>query len=291
MKFHSHTTKVLFFKILTVIFIITSCDNNDDFKTTSSGLKYKIHRQSDGSKAQVGELLDLELVCTDEKDSVVFDSRKVKSTIKLNLSEPTFVGGMEEGFAMLSEGDSATFIIPADSFYEKTSLEPLPESIRRGSMLTFNVRVEKIQTRDEYEKNLKSDNERRKANEETELKNYFEKNNLVMKPTNTGLFFISKNTGNGKAASAGKTVSVHYRGKFLDGKEFDSSFERGEPLEFPLGEGRVIPGWEEGISMMKEGGKATLVIPSHLAYGERGYGSLIPSYTPLVFDVELISVK
>ncbi|MGI8893660.1 MAG: FKBP-type peptidyl-prolyl cis-trans isomerase, partial [Bacteroidia bacterium] len=138
MKFHSHTTKVLFFKILTVIFIITSCDNNDDFKTTSSGLKYKIHRQSDGSKAQVGELLDLELVCTDEKDSVVFDSRKVKSTIKLNLSEPTFVGGMEEGFAMLSEGDSATFIIPADSFYEKTSLEPLPESIRRGSMLTFN---------------------------------------------------------------------------------------------------------------------------------------------------------
>ncbi len=235
--------------------------------------------------------MDLELVCTDEKDSVVFDSRKVKSTIKLNLSEPTFVGGMEEGFAMLSEGDSATFIIPADSFYEKTSLEPLPESIRRGSMLTFNVRVEKIQTRDEYEKNLKSDNERRKANEETELKNYFEKNNLAMKPTNTGLFFISKNSGNGKAANAGKTVSVHYRGKFLDGKEFDSSFERGEPLEFPLGEGRVIPGWEEGISMMKEGGKATLVIPSHLAYGERGYGSLIPSYTPLVFDVELISVK
>lgn len=277
--------------ITLLIPVLSSCENNEEFKTTSSGLKYKIHRETGSPKAKVGHLLDLDLLCTDEKDSVVFDSRKVGTTVKLNLSEPTFVGGMEEGFAMLGEGDSATFVIPADSFFEKTSLEPVPASIRKGSMLRFDVRVAKIQTRDQYEQNLKSDNERRKKSEETDFKKYITDNAITIAPTRTGLYFISKKEGNGKKAAPGSKVSVHYTGTFLDGKKFDSSHERGEPLEFPLGAGRVIPGWEEGISMMREGGRATLIIPSHLAYGDRGYGSLIPAYTPLVFDVELISVK
>jgi FKBP-type peptidyl-prolyl cis-trans isomerase FkpA len=290
MKIKFIMIKVLITALISAFFV-TSCNNNDDFKTTSSGLKYKIHRQTDGPKAKVGHLIDLELVCTDEKDSVVFDSRKAGTTVKLNLSEPTFIGGMEEGFTMLSEGDSATFVIPADSFFEKTSLEPLPESIRRGSMLRFDVRVEKIQTRDQYEENLRSDNERRKLNEEKEIQNYLSTNDVNVLPSQTGLYYIPGRQGNGKSAGPGKTVSVHYTGKFLNGEKFDSSHDRGEPLEFPLGAGRVIPGWEEGISMMKEGGKATLIVPSHLAYGERGYGNLIKAYTPLLFDVELISVK
>ncbi|MBN2388283.1 MAG: FKBP-type peptidyl-prolyl cis-trans isomerase [Anaerolineales bacterium] len=98
-------------------------------------------------------------------------------------------------------------------------------------------------------------------------------------------------SGAGEQAEAGKTVRVHYTGKFPDGKVFDSSLHRGEPIEFPLGAGRVIKGWDEGIALMKVGGKAQLVIPPDLAYGERGAGGVIPPNATLIFDVELVEVK
>ena len=108
--------------------------------------------------------------------------------------------------------------------------------------------------------------------------------------TASGLEYIEVEPGTGTQAEAGKTVSVHYTGKFQDGKVFDSSVSRGEPIKFPLGAGRVIKGWDEGIALMKEGGKAQLVIPPHLAYGESGAGGVIPPNATLVFDVELVSV-
>ena len=108
--------------------------------------------------------------------------------------------------------------------------------------------------------------------------------------TASGLEYIEVEAGTGEQAAAGKTVSVHYTGKFQDGKVFDSSVSRGEPIRFPLGAGRVIKGWDEGIALMKVGGKAQLVIPPHLAYGESGAGGVIPPNATLVFDVELVSV-
>jgi len=109
--------------------------------------------------------------------------------------------------------------------------------------------------------------------------------------TSTGLEYTEIIAGKGAQAMAGKTVKVHYTGKFPDGKVFDSSISRGEPFEFKLGAGRVIQGWDEGIALMKAGGKAVLTIPPHLAYGERGAGGVIPPNATLVFDVELLEVK
>ena len=109
--------------------------------------------------------------------------------------------------------------------------------------------------------------------------------------TNSGLEYVEIEAGTGEQAVAGKTVSVHYTGKFPDGKVFDSSISRGEPIEFKLGAGRVIKGWDEGITLMKVGGKATLTIPPALAYGERGAGGVIPPNATLVFEVELVEVK
>jgi peptidyl-prolyl cis-trans isomerase A (cyclophilin A) len=109
--------------------------------------------------------------------------------------------------------------------------------------------------------------------------------------TPSGLEYIEVEAGTGAQAEAGRTVSVHYTGKFQDGRVFDSSISRGEPITFPLGRGNVIKGWDEGIALMKVGGKAQLIIPSHLAYGERGAGGVIPPNATLVFDVELVSVK
>ena len=109
--------------------------------------------------------------------------------------------------------------------------------------------------------------------------------------TSSGLEYIEVQAGTGAQAAAGKTVSVHYTGKFQDGRVFDSSISRGQPITFKLGVGQVIKGWDEGIALMKVGGKAQLIILSSLGYGERGAGGVIPPNATLVFDVELVDVK
>ena len=107
--------------------------------------------------------------------------------------------------------------------------------------------------------------------------------------TGSGLVYESLKDGSGESPKATDTVKVHYRGTFPDGKEFDSSYKRGEPTEFPLN--RVIPCWTEGVQRMKPGGKAKLTCPPGIAYGERGAGGVIPPNATLNFEVELVSVR
>jgi len=109
--------------------------------------------------------------------------------------------------------------------------------------------------------------------------------------TESGLRYQIIQEGNGAAAEKGKTVSVHYKGQLADGTVFDSSYKRNQPIDFAIGVGQVIPGWDEGISLLKVGDKARLVIPSHLGYGSAGAGGVIPPDATLVFDVELMDVK
>ncbi len=106
--------------------------------------------------------------------------------------------------------------------------------------------------------------------------------------TASGLVYRSLQEGTGAQPAAAQTVKVHYRGTFLDGKEFDSSYSRNKPTEFPLN--RVIPCWTEGVQKMKVGGKAKLTCPPALAYGERGAGSVIPPNTTLKFEIELLDI-
>ena len=108
--------------------------------------------------------------------------------------------------------------------------------------------------------------------------------------TNSGLRYQMLEKGNGKPAEKGKGVSVHYKGMLTDGTVFDSSYQRKEPIEFTLGVGQVIAGWDEGIQLLKVGDKARFVIPSHLAYGSQGAGGVIPPNAVLIFDVELVDV-
>ena len=112
-----------------------------------------------------------------------------------------------------------------------------------------------------------------------------------MTRTDSGLYYSIQKEGDGEAPAKGQTVSVHYRGMLLDGTVFDSSYQRNQPIDFPLGEGRVIPGWDEGIALLKKGSAAKLVIPSQLAYGAQGAGGVIPPDATLVFEVELVNFR
>ena len=108
--------------------------------------------------------------------------------------------------------------------------------------------------------------------------------------TASGLGYVDIVEGTGTKPKTGDSVSVHYTGWLKNGQKFDSSLDRGQPLVFPLGRGQVIKGWDEGVSMMRVGGKRKLVIPSHLGYGERGAGRVIPPGATLIFEVELLAV-
>ena len=118
---------------------------------------------------------------------------------------------------------------------------------------------------------------------------------MAYQTTTSGLQFDDVTQGSGDEARKGQQVRVHYTGWLYEngqkGKKFDSSVDRNEPFEFPIGQGRVIKGWDEGVATMKVGGKRTLIIPPDLGYGARGAGGVIPPNATLMFDVELLGVK
>ena len=108
--------------------------------------------------------------------------------------------------------------------------------------------------------------------------------------TSSGLQYVELTVGSGAIAQVGHTVIVHYTGRLENGKQFDSSVDRGQPFSFPLEAGRVIKGWDEGVQGMKVGGKRKLIIPANLGYGARGAGSVIPPHATLIFEVELLGL-
>ncbi|GGD02799.1 peptidylprolyl isomerase [Hyunsoonleella pacifica] len=133
--------------------------------------------------------------------------------------------------------------------------------------------------------------EKRLAEEKVKQEAELEKVAAGFEKTESGLRYQIIQKGDGVKAEKGKTVSVHYKGQLMDGTVFDSSYNRNQPIDFPLGVGQVIPGWDEGIGLLNVGDKARLVIPSHLAYGSRGAGGVIPPDANLIFDVELMDIK
>src|SRR5690606_3057499 len=124
--------------------------------------------------------------------------------------------------------------------------------------------------------------EKRVAAEKAAAEEKMEKLAAGFQRTESGLRYQIIQKGNGKKAENGKTVSVHYSGSLENGKEFDSSYSRKKPIEFPLGQGNVIEGWDEGIALLQVGDKARFVIPSHLGYGARGAGGVIPPNATLI---------
>ncbi len=165
------------------------------------------------------------------------------------------------------------------------------DKIESVEIIRVGDKAQKFDAPAEFTKFNNAKEERiKKAKEEAEkalnkLAEGFEK-------TKSGLRYkITHKSGSGKKPVKGKNVAVHYIGKLPDGTIFDNSYGRGEPIEFPIGIGYVIPGWDEGIRLLEEGDKATLVIPSYLAYGESGAGGVIPPNANLVFDVELVKAE
>ena len=196
---------------------------------------------------------------------------------------------------MLGKGDSATFYVSADSLFTR-AMQPLPPGVAKGTDIGIAVKVVNIQTEDEYKKAQIADAEKQKGIDAKIIADYLTKNGLAGKAQKTasGVYYVVTQPGSGPTPSAGDDVSVNYTGKLLDGKVFDSNMTnpqaQGKPAQFKVGVGMVIPGWEEGVMKLHKGEKATLIIPSTLAYGARGNQG-IPANSVLVFDIELLDIQ
>ena len=273
------------------------------FKKNQNGLYYNFIEKNEGALPQIGDLLEVFFACTVNDTAVIFPA--MENVIQLQESQ--FPGDLFEGLAMMHKGDSALFIVNIDSTFKKMMGHPqLPEGFTSTDVMRFNIRVNDFYPESEYAKHMalkvKKVNEERTAKmkeehaEETataaqELAEYLAKNKIEVEPTESGLYYVMTEEGNGEEPEAGQVVKVHYTGKLLDGTVFDSSVERGEPISIPIGIGRVIPGWDEGIMMMSKGEKGVLYVPYYLGYGDRGAGGDIKPFANLIFDVELIDFE
>ena len=260
-------------------------------KSKTSGLSYVMHKSNKGPKLKLDDVVTLNLKYITSKDSIVFDSWKMGKPIQLKIAKSSFKGDLMDGLTLLTVGDSASFLINADSLFTKTFGAPRPAFIDSSSFLSFTVKVISTTT-DAALKAEELKAEKENAMKENEvIAKYIADKQMTPSKSSSGLMYIISEPGTGEQAQAGKTVKVHYTGRLLDGTKFDSSLDRNDPIEFKLGQGMVIKGWDEGIALLKVGGKALLIIPSNLAYGSRGAGGVIPPFSPLTFEVELVSVQ
>lgn len=195
--------------------------------------------------------------------------------------------GFDAAMTQMKEGGKAVFIIPFNLAFGEKGVQGY---IAPYSTIVYEVELLSVMSKAEQEAKQKKLAEEMAAKEKVGIDEYLLKNKITTEPTETGLYYVVETEGTGKQAVAGKKVKVHYTGYLLDGTKFDSSVDRGQPFEFNLGQNQVIEGWDEGIALMKEGGKAKLIIPSKLGYGMRGAGGSIPANATLVFEVELIEV-
>lgn len=267
---------------------MTGCKNGmSSFETTPSGLQYKIVEDIPGDTAQPGDFMKVS-VRTIVHDSVLMDTYKNGPGYRWLPLQKSMGRKFDimEGLAKLSKGDSAEFMIPADSVMNPMNR---PSFVEAGDKIHIYVRVHDIRDKEGYQSALAKEKIEQKQKDQQVIQNYLDSTGQKAKATDDGVYVIVHKAGEGPLPEEGQTVSIMYTGKTLDGTVFDSnmdtSFHHTDPLVFPLGQGRMIPGMESGMELLKEGAKATIVIPSGLAYGSNGRPPVIKPNSVLLFDV------
>jgi FKBP-type peptidyl-prolyl cis-trans isomerase len=288
--------KIRFTILIFALLLFGSCGNDSKlfpgFSETKSGIHYKLYTIGESeNKPENSNYITVSIAYRTIADSVFFQGMR-----KFQITETQVPGSIDECISMLSLGDSAAFFISADNFFGKTLETNLPGFIASGSLMRIDIKLHEIQTErqhlmekeaflhwvedfGEYEKVI--------------LKQYIEGQPLDFEPTGSGLFYIPVQHGTGNTIKAGDTITVHYEGRFFNGKFFDSTRKRNEPFQFVYGQKwQVIPGLEEAIGMMRREEKSLFIIPSGLAFGQGGSSTgIVPAFTSVIFEVEIIDVK
>jgi len=297
-----------------VAMLMAACSST---KETKSGYKYSVVRAGDGKLPDAGQILVLNLLFKDSKDSVWSDSRKAEFPTMVQRQDSVPQGDIVlEVFQLLTKGDSVTFQVTAKDLFEKTFKSPPPPDVDTAGMFTFQIGVADVISEEDAKK-MQADfmaklNEKEVEKQQMQLAidtvlidNYLKEKSIVAKKTASGLRYVIEKQGKGDNAATGQTVRVNYSGFLLDGRCFDSSVESVarannvfneqrmpyEPIEIQLGYRQVIPGWEEAIALMNKGTRMTVYIPSGLAYGPQQRSEIITENSVLMFNMELVDIK
>ncbi|MBU1368511.1 MAG: FKBP-type peptidyl-prolyl cis-trans isomerase [Bacteroidetes bacterium] len=266
---------------------------NDKVEEKESGLFLIEEKKGRGRLPEAGDVLRLHFSVSGIDGMELFSTFE-REPMDVTFGEAFDTKGFDEGIGYLRKGGKLKLIVPSSLAFD---------SVGRGQMvppystLIYEVELMDILSKKQVEREAEAKQKAEEAkakqaqNEETsKIQTYLKKEKISAKPTPSGLYYVEIEAGTGAQAASGKEVKVHYTLFNIEGKQLQSSREMDQPFSFVLGQGQVIKGWDEGIAMMKAGGKAKLIVPSALAYGATARGEDIPAYSPLVFEVELIEV-
>lgn len=302
----------IFYALLSIV-LLNACGNT---KETRSGVKINYLKKGDGNEVKGGDYLLAHMQYKDQKDSLWWDTKKAGMPIIIQMMDSVAKGDMTmEVMRSLKKGDSVTFKIPAKNLFEKTFHSSLPPNADSTTQFTFNIGLVDVMTLPQAQKyQMRMDSVRRVKYEKEKviqlgkdtvsIDNFLKEKNIVAMKTKSGLRYVLTQPGKGENAKEGQTAKVHYVGRLMNGKVFDTSVESVakannkytpgrtyDPLSLTVGMHQVIPGWEEGVALMNKGSKMTLYIPSTLAYGDRQTGQDIAPNSILIFDMELVDVS
>ncbi|MBZ0098603.1 MAG: FKBP-type peptidyl-prolyl cis-trans isomerase [Taibaiella sp.] len=261
-----------------------------------AGTDYKLIVDAPGDVyPDYGDHVELHLNMTVD-DSMIFDTRTAMNgePAPVPLQKSPFRGDLLEALKFMTAGDSAQVRLSVDSLVAAGA--PEAPWMKKGTdqKVVYNVKIVSVTPKALKEKKEQADAAKQIEIDDKLIQEHLAKNKIKAEKTGSGLYYTISKQGTGAQATAGKKVSVNYTGMLLNGEKFDSNvdpqFQHVEPFQFVLGTGSVIKGWDEGIALLKEGGKGTLFIPSHLAYGKNSPSPKIPANGILVFDVELVDI-
>lgn len=285
--------KVLFTGLIAgMIAIFLSCSGeHPGYKKTKSGIYYKYHfENAEGKQAELGDMLNMQMIYRTE-DSVLFSTIENQQPMTLPMMERQADGDIYEALGLLKVGDSATFILDADTFFLKTAgMQQLPPFIEPESKLYFDVKLNSARSETEIEEERQQQMDTREALEPQELAAYLEENNITVAPTESGIYIIEKEKGSGPVVKEGDRIKAHFNIATVSGIQLYNSIEAGEPLSVEIGKRFDNEGVTEALATMRKGSKATVIVPSDLAFGREGRGDMVPPYTTMVYDIEVVEL-
>ncbi len=256
--------------------------------TTPEGLYFKITRKGEGPTPKPGDQVTLKFSVNLIDGTKLYSSWDKGIPMTIEFGKKFDTEGIDIALSRMNKGSVARLIIPSKlAFGEKGR----PPFIPPYSPLLYDVEIVDIKSKIDKQKTNQEQVEKLRLSEQKRIEEYLVKNNLKVKPQANGLYFIELKKGQGVPPKTNQTVRVHYTGWLLDGTKFDSSYDKGKPFEFILGRGNVIEGWGKAVAQMQAGSKVKIILPSHLAYGERGAPPKIPPFAPLVFEIELLDYE
>jgi FKBP-type peptidyl-prolyl cis-trans isomerase len=277
--------------------------NAGDMQRLPSGTQYKIFTNNPGPKIKLTDVITFNFIQKTDKDSILSNSFTAKQPFTLQVQPAKNAADLMDFFPLLAQNDSAMVRIPTDSIFNAPGMER-PPFFPKGSSLVILLKIEKVQSMEEAMAAQQKIMSAMKDAEALTLSRYLTEKKITGVKTKSGLRYLIRKPSAKAKPVKGDTVLVNYTGRSLEGKVFDSSIEAEakkagleqpgrayEPISVVLGEGRVIPGWEEGLLLLSEGSKATFIIPSDLGYGAQGAGQDIKPFSTLLFDLEVVKVK